>query len=123
MRVAVVGAGITGLSTARTLIDAGHEVVLVERAGAPAAGASARNGAQLSYAFVAPFASPATLRQIPQLMLDPNSPLRFRPGFSPAAWRWCIEFLLACSARQAQETTAVLLSLGALSRDRFAAWR
>ena len=123
MRIAVVGAGITGLATARTLVDAGHEVVLVERAGIPASAASAQNGGQLSYAFVAPLASPATLWQIPRLMLDPGSPLRVRPGLSAAAWRWCIDFLLACSARQARDTTSVLLSLGALSRERFGAWR
>jgi D-amino-acid dehydrogenase len=123
MRVAVIGAGITGLAAAWTLSRAGHKVTLVEAADAPAAGASAQNGAQLSYAFVAPLASPTTLWQLPRLLLDGDSPLRVRPGLSWAAWRWCLEFMGACTTRQAENTTSALLSLAALSRERFAAWR
>jgi D-amino-acid dehydrogenase len=73
MRIVVVGAGIIGLSTAWTLLEAGHEVVLVERADGPATGASGRNGAQLSYAFVSPLASPGTLAALPRLLLQRDS--------------------------------------------------
>jgi D-amino-acid dehydrogenase len=123
MRIVVVGAGIVGLSTAWTLSEAGHEVVLVERADAPAAGASGQNGAQLSYAFVAPLASPATLRGLPAMLLDRDSPLRFRPGLSVDTWRWCLQFAAACRSSRAERTTHELLKLASLSRDRFAQWR
>jgi D-amino-acid dehydrogenase len=123
MRIVVVGAGIIGLSTAWTLVEAGHEVLLVERAPGPAAGASGRNGAQLSYAFVSPLASPGTLAALPRLLLDPGSPLRFRPGLSPALWQWCWQFLRACTPAQVESTTRALLALAGLSRERFAHWR
>ena len=123
MRIVVVGAGIVGLSTAWALSEAGHEVALVEQAPAPAAGASGQNGAQLSYAFVAPLASPATLRGLPAMLLERGSPLRLRPGWSPATWRWCLQFAAACRASRAERTTRELLALAALSRERFAQWR
>lgn len=123
MRIVVVGAGVIGLSTAWTLVEAGHEVVLVERADGPAAGASGRNGAQLSYAFVSPLASPGTLAALPRLLLQRDSPLRFHPRLSPALWRWCWQFLRACTPAQVERTTRTLLALADLSRERFAQWR
>ena len=65
MRIAVIGAGIVGLSTARRLIDEGHEITLIDRAAGPGEGTSARNGAQLSYAYVAPLAAPGLPWQVP----------------------------------------------------------
>lgn len=123
MHVAVIGAGITGLASCWSLLQAGHRVSLVDAAPGPAMGTSSQNGAQLSYAFVAPLASPGTLKQLPQLLVDPHSPLRFRPGLSWAQWRWCLQFLAACNTRDAALTTSALLSLAALSRERFADWR
>jgi D-amino-acid dehydrogenase len=123
MRVVVVGAGIVGLGSAWALAQAGHEVTLVDRAAGPASGASGRNGAQLSYAFVSPLASPSTLKSLPHLMFERDSPLCFRPGLSPEVWRWCWQFLRACNRAQVERTTRALLALADLSRERFAAWR
>lgn len=123
MHIVVVGAGIIGLTSAHALLEAGHHVTVIDSAGGPASGTSQRNGAQMSYAFVAPLASPATLRALPSMLLDRQSPLRFRPGLSPAIWRWCLRFLLACNSRQALATTRGLLELAELSRQQFTQWR
>lgn len=123
MRIAVVGGGIVGLTTARALVLDGHEVVLLDRAAAPAAGASAQNGAQLSYGYVAPLASPAIPLQIPQLLLDRHSPLRLRPGLAPDIWRWCLQFLAACTQAQSERATRALLGLSMHSWQQFERWR
>lgn len=121
--VVVIGAGIIGLTTARALVEAGHRVTLIDRADGPARGTSGQNGAQLSYGYVAPLASPALLPQIPGLLLSRDSPLRLRPGWSPAIWRWCLQFLSACTASRAERTTRELLALADESRAQFTRWR
>jgi D-amino-acid dehydrogenase len=116
MRVCVLGAGVVGLATAWALSEAGCEVTIADAATAPGQGASAGNGAQLSYNFVAPFASPDTLLHMPALLLDPSAPVRIKPRLDVGFLRWGMEFLRACSGRMARETTAAQLALAALSR-------
>lgn len=123
MRIAVIGGGIVGLTTARALIQRGHEVVLLDRARGPASGASAQNGAQLSYGYVAPLASPSIPMQVPQLLLARDSPLRLRPGFTVEAWRWCLEFMAACTQTQSDRGTRALLQLSMQSQQQFERWR
>lgn len=123
MDIVVVGAGIIGLTSAHSLLEAGHHVTLIDRATGPASGASHRNGAQMSYGFVSPLASADTLRALPHMLLARRSPLRFRPSFSPTIWGWCLRFLRACNGQQAMATTRGLLELAQLSRQQFTKWR
>ena len=123
MRIAVIGGGIVGLASARALVGKGHEVVLLDQGPGPASGASAQNGAQLSYAYVAPLAGPSIFGQLPALLLSPTSPLRLRPGLDPAAWRWCLQFTAACTQARADASTRELLRLAADSRSAFERWR
>jgi D-amino-acid dehydrogenase len=117
MRICVLGAGVIGLTTAWALTEAGFEVVIVDGAARPGQGASQGNGAQLSYNFVAPLASPETLRHLPAMLLDRDGPLRIRPSLDPSFLRWGIDFLRACTARASRQTTAAQLALAALSRS------
>lgn len=122
MHVTVLGAGIVGLATAWELTQAGHQVTVVDRA-APGRGASAGNGAQLSYSYVAPLADPSIWRQLPHLLTSPASPLKLRPQLDPQQWRWGLSFLAACNASTASATTQRLLALAASSRSGFEAMR
>jgi D-amino-acid dehydrogenase len=122
MRIAVIGAGIVGLATARRLVDEGHEVSLIDRAAGPGEGTSARNGAQLSYAYVAPLAAPGLPWQVPGMLLDRSSPLRLKPTLDPQLWRWGFDFLRACNQAQVEHATAALLALGERSRIAMSAW-
>ena len=117
MKICVLGAGVIGLTTAWCLAEAGHDVVIVDRHALTAKEASAANGAQLSYAFVAPLASPATLKKLPSLLLSPNSPMRIRAGLDPALISWGARFLFACRPTAVRETVAAQLALAALSRS------
>ena len=120
MKICVLGAGVIGLTTAWCLAEAGHDVIIVDRHASTAKDASAANGGQLSYAFVAPLASPATLRKLPSLLLSPDSPMRIRAGLDPALISWGARFLLACRPAAVRETVAAQLALAALSRSELA---
>ncbi|KAB0586680.1 D-amino acid dehydrogenase [Comamonas kerstersii] len=116
MHVCVIGAGIVGLASGYALQQAGYEVSLVERAEAPAMGASGGNGAQLSYAYVQPLADPGIWASLPKLLLDKTSPLHMRWQLDPHQWSWLLQFLGACNAASSRATTQSLLTLAAQSR-------
>ncbi|MEH2525472.1 MULTISPECIES: FAD-dependent oxidoreductase [unclassified Bradyrhizobium] len=120
MKICVLGAGVIGLTTAWCLAEAGHDVIIVDRHASTAKDASAANGGQLSYAFVAPLASPATLLKLPSLLLSPDSPMRIRASLDPALISWGARFLLACRPAAVRETIAAQLALAALSRSELA---
>ncbi len=121
MHVCVIGAGVVGLATAYALQQAGHRVTVVDRAERPAMGASSGNGAQLSYAYVQPLADPGIWKQLPKLLLEPDSPLKFRLQADPRQWSWGLQFLGACNARTSADSTRALLTLAAESRLAFEA--
>ena len=116
MRVVIIGAGVTGLATAYYLNRDGHEVSVIDAHEGPGLGASYANGAQLSYSYVAPLAGPGVLPKVPPWLLRADAPLRFQPRLDPDQWRWLIAFVLACTARQSNETTRHLLALSFHSR-------
>jgi D-amino-acid dehydrogenase len=103
--------------TAWELAERGFQVTVVDRRHEPAAEASFANGAQLSYSYVAPLASPETLRKLPGLLLSHTAPIRIRPSVDPEFIRWGLAFLAACNDDMVHETTRAQLALAALSRD------
>lgn len=114
MKIGVLGAGVVGLTTAWWLTEAGHEVVLIDRAAGPAAGASGANGAQLSYRYVAPMASPKMLTQLPGLLLPGENAIRMSLDLELIGWG--LRFLKACTSAEVARTTAAQLALAELSR-------
>lgn len=120
--VTVVGAGIVGLASAAALVRAGSTVTVLDAAPAAGQGASAGNGCQLSYGYVAPLAQPRLLAQLPRLLFATGAPLQIRPRLDPAQWRWMLDFLTACRSTVAQRSTVELLALGQLSRYETECW-
>ncbi|CAG4889204.1 D-amino acid dehydrogenase [Paraburkholderia saeva] len=116
MRILIVGAGVIGLSSAYYLEEAGHDVTVVDRHPGVAGETSSGNGGQLSYSYVAPLAGPGVVSKLPRWLTRRDSPVRFRPRLNIEQWRWCFEFLAACTRERSELTTRNLLSLSFLSR-------
>jgi D-amino-acid dehydrogenase len=122
MHVIVIGAGIVGCATAYQLLRDGHSVELVEEQAQAGRVSSFANGAQLSYNYVEPLASPATLRALPKLLFEKNSALRFELRMDWKQWMWGLRFLAACRISQVQRGTRALLDLAYLSRQTLETW-
>ena len=92
--VAVVGAGIIGLSVAMHLVAQGRSVLLIDRKGI-ALETSAQNAGALAFSDILPLASPRILRQAPRWLLDPLGPLAIRPGYALQMLPWLMRFGMA----------------------------
>lgn len=118
-RIAVIGAGVVGMTTALALQRQGHAVSVLDPHG-PGEGASYGNAGFLATELIDPLATPATLRKAPRLWLDPHGalalPLRYLPRLAP----WLMRFVAAARpARVARGRQA----LAALNGAAVAAWR
>ncbi|MGZ8339766.1 MAG: D-amino acid dehydrogenase [Telluria sp.] len=116
--VIVIGGGVVGLTSAWWLLEAGYSVTLLEREPEVGTAASYRNGGQLSYRYVSPLADAGVPLKALQWLMQADGPLRFRPEADLRQWRWLASFLANCTAGANRRTTARLLKLGELSRNK-----
>ena len=97
MRVVVLGAGIIGTCSAWHLLQAGHEVTLVDRQSDAALETSFANAAQISVGYSVPWAHPDTPLKALGWMLQNQAPLLLRPQWDRAQWSWLLRFLRQCT--------------------------
>jgi D-amino-acid dehydrogenase len=101
--VIVIGAGIVGAATARALQRNGHKVTLLDSA-EPGNATSFGNAGFLSVDSLIPLARPATLKKVPQMLMDRNGPLTVHPPSLPWLLPWMARFALAAmSATEVQK--------------------
>jgi D-amino-acid dehydrogenase len=96
MKVAVLGGGIIGISSAWWLNQAGHDVVVIDRCTGPAQETSLANGAQISVSYAEPWANPQAPLKLLKWMFQDNAPLLFRPQLDWRQWMWGLSFLREC---------------------------
>jgi D-amino-acid dehydrogenase len=113
--IAVIGAGVIGLTIALELADRGREVVLVDPA-EPGSGASYGNAGTIASYAVSPVGTPAVLRSLPSLLLSRTSPLAIRHRTLPSLLPWLLRFLRQSlpgpAQRNAQALAGVLADAG-----------
>ena len=114
--IAIVGAGIVGVSTAIWLQRDGHDVTLIDRAG-PAEGTSYGNGGVLASCSNVPVTGPGLIRKAPRMALDPNQPLFLKWGYLPRLMPWLVKYL---GHANAEDTRRIARAIGAIVGDSLA---
>ena len=117
MTTLVLGAGVTGITTAYYLAKAGHKVTVIERQPGVALETSFANGGQISASHTEPWATPATLIKIIKWLGRNDAPLKFRLKADPKLWFWCARFLMNCTHSRALINTERMLRIALYSRD------
>lgn len=118
--IAVIGAGVVGVSTAYMLARSGYRITLIDAAGAPGSGASAGNAAQLSWAYGDAMASPALIRHLPGIMLGRDPAFRIGWQADPDFLLWGLRFLANATPSRWWANTSAILDLAAVSRQELA---
>ena len=115
-RVAVLGAGMVGLSTAWFLQERGIDVTVLDRDGV-AAGSSWGNAGWLTPSIAVPLPEPSVLRYGLRALLSPSSPVYVPPTADPRLLRFLARFARNCTHGRWQQAMRALIPLnnGALA--------
>ncbi|WP_064262382.1 D-amino acid dehydrogenase [Variovorax paradoxus] len=111
--ITVIGAGITGITTAYALRRLGYEVTVLDRQFHPARETSFANGRQLSACNAEVWNSVATVLKGIKWMLRKDAPLLLNPSFSWHKYSWLGEFAAAIRDYRTNTLETVRLAIEA----------
>jgi len=117
LRVAVLGAGVIGVSSAWYLARAGHQVTLVDRQPEAGMETSFANGGQISAGHAEPWARPSVLPKVLKWLGREDAPLLFRPRADAAQWLWGLRFAFECLPGRFERNARQLAGLASYSRQ------
>jgi D-amino-acid dehydrogenase len=111
MRIAVLGGGVIGVTTAYCLAADGHEVVVLDRQNAVGQETSFANAGLIAPGHVYAWASPRAPMILLKSLYRDDTALRFRLRADPRMWAWSLRFLANCTAARNRANTLRKLSL------------
>ena len=112
-RILVIGAGITGVTTAYTLNRLGYRVTVVDRHRYPAMETSYANGGQLSASNAEVWNHPSTLAKGLKWMFTSSAPLLMNPRPSWHKYSWLAEFVAALSRYEENTIATTRMAIAA----------
>ena len=118
MRVAVIGAGIIGITTAYELAVDGHEVTVFERRSAAAEETSFANAGVVAPGYVAPWATPGMPGKLIRQLFSRHAPVKLGWPLSGRDLAWIWQWYQACKLDSYLANRAQLLRLAFYSRER-----
>lgn len=110
--VAVIGAGIAGITTAYYLARAGYTVRVYEQEPHPAMRTSFANGGQVSVSNSEVWNTWGNVKKGIKWMFKKDAPLLIRPRLDWAQWKWMAKFLYYTAVGSYEKNTKETIRLG-----------
>lgn len=117
--ITVIGAGIVGICTSLSLIEAGARVRLIDR-DAPGQGTSYGNAGVISPWSIIPQSMPGVWKNIPKWLLDPKGPVSVDLSYIPKLIPWALQFL---SQAKPEQVSATVEAMELLNQDNIQRYR
>ena len=118
MKIAVIGAGIIGISTAYELAKDGHEVTVFERRSAAAEETSFANAGLIAPGYVTPWAAPGMPLKVLKHLFSRHAPVKVSASLSASEMAWIWRWFKACKQETYLINRAHLQRLAFYSRTR-----
>jgi len=117
VKIAVLGAGLTGVTSAYFLAKKGYDVTVFDRQPLAAEETSFANGGQISVTQTFPWNSPDLPGKLMKWLGRDDAPLVFRLRNDPHMWRWGLRFLLNARKKTFYDSAGRVLRLALHSRE------
>jgi len=114
--VAVLGAGITGITTAYYLAKQGHKVTVYDQETYPAMRTSFANGGQVSVSNSEVWNTWSNVYKGIKWMFNKDAPLLINPSFDWDKYKWMAKFLYVTATNQYEKNTAETIRMGLEAR-------
>ena len=118
MQVAVIGAGVIGVTTAYELATDGHQVTVFDRRGTVAGGCSFANAGLVAPGYVAPWAAPGMPVKVARHLFAEHAPVRIGGWLNGAELGWTWRWWRACNAQAYRLNRSRMHRLALYSRER-----
>ncbi len=118
MRIAVIGAGVIGTTSAYELARDGHEVTVFERRGAAAEESSFANAGVLAPGYVTPWAAPGMPGKVARYLFSRHAPVKLSLPLTMSEITWMWRWLRSCNLQSYQANRLRLQRLAFYSRER-----
>ncbi len=118
MKIAIIGAGIIGVTTAYELAADGHEVHVFERRNSACEETSFANAGVISPGYVTPWAAPGMPSKVLKYLFQKHAPVRIKLPFKHGELGWMGQWLKACKPATYASARSALQSLASYSTER-----
>lgn len=117
MKIAVLGAGVIGVSTAYYLARQGHDVTVLDRQHGPALETSFANAGEISPGYASPWAAPGIPVKAMKWLFMQHAPLILRMKIDVHMVEWIARMLLNCTSARYAINKSRMVRLAEYSRD------
>ena len=118
MKLAVIGAGIIGITTAYELAADGHDVTVFERCSAAAEETSFANAGVVAPGYVTPWAAPGMPGKVFSYLFSRHAPVKISLPLSSSELAWMRKWLQACKLEVYLANRSRMQRLAFYSRER-----